>query len=68
MVGGTVFGEPMHMAEGRMRGTLMHLDRERFETTPTVLLCSERTAEYCHRRLVLEYLGSKWSEVVPMHL
>ncbi len=23
MVGGTVFGEPMHMAEGRMRGTLM---------------------------------------------
>lgn len=27
---------------------------------PTVLLCSEPTAEHCHRRLVLEYLHGKW--------
>jgi len=45
-----------------------HLDRERFESTPTALLCSEHTAEHCHRRLVLEYLDAKWSNVVPVHL
>ncbi|BCM24346.1 DUF488 domain-containing protein [Methyloradius palustris] len=33
--------------------------------SPTVfnnacLLCSEKTAHYCHRRLVVEYLNSKW--------
>lgn len=44
------------------------LDRERFEHTPTVLLCSERTAEHCHRRLVLEYLQQKWPNLVPVHL
>lgn len=27
---------------------------------PTVLLCSEATAEHCHRRLVLEYLQRQW--------
>jgi uncharacterized protein (DUF488 family) len=45
-----------------------HLDRERFELVPTVLLCSEHTAEHCHRRLVLEYLGAKWPNVVAVHL
>ena len=53
------------MAERRIEE---HLDRERFETTPTVLLCSEHTAEHCHRRLVLEYLDSKWPNVVAVHL
>lgn len=45
-----------------------NLDRERFATTPTVLLCSEHTAEHCHRRLVLEYLGNKWPGVEAVHL
>jgi uncharacterized protein (DUF488 family) len=45
-----------------------HLDRERFATTPTALLCSERTADCCHRRLVLEYLKPKWGDVVAVHL
>jgi uncharacterized protein (DUF488 family) len=45
-----------------------NLDREHFATTPTVLLCSERTAEHCHRRLVLEYLDSKWSDIMSVHL
>jgi uncharacterized protein (DUF488 family) len=45
-----------------------NLDRDRFATTPTVLLCSEHTAEYCHRRLVLEYLSDKWGDVVAVHL
>jgi uncharacterized protein (DUF488 family) len=30
---------------------------------PTVLLCSEPTAEQCHRRLVLEYLREKWGGI-----
>jgi uncharacterized protein (DUF488 family) len=34
----------------------------------TVLLCSEATAEHCHRRLVVEYLGEHWSNVQVVHL
>jgi uncharacterized protein (DUF488 family) len=37
-------------------------------SVPTVLLCSEPTAEHCHRRLVLEYLAGKWEHVSPTHL
>ena len=43
------------------------MDRALFET-PTVLLCSEHTAENCHRRLVLEYLRDKWGDVDIVHL
>jgi uncharacterized protein (DUF488 family) len=32
------------------------------------LLCSEETAEHCHRRLVAEYLREKWGEVEIEHL
>ncbi|AEB10006.1 DUF488 domain-containing protein [Desulfobacca acetoxidans] len=39
------------------------LPRQLFET-PTVLLCSESQAEYCHRRLVAEYLQRVWGDVV----
>ena len=35
---------------------------------PTVLLCSEATAEHCHRRLVLEYLNAKWGGLCIVHL
>ena len=35
---------------------------------PTVLLCSESTAAQCHRRLVLEYLQSKWGNFEIIHL
>jgi uncharacterized protein (DUF488 family) len=35
---------------------------------PTVLLCSEATAEHCHRRLVLEYLHEKWGAIEIIHL
>jgi len=35
---------------------------------PTVLLCSETTADHCHRRLVLEYLQSKWGNLTITHL
>lgn len=34
----------------------------------TVLLCSEPTAEKCHRRLVIEYLAGYWPDVTAVHL
>ena len=40
------------MAERRIED---RLDRRLFDV-PTVLLCSEHTADHCHRRLVVEYL------------
>jgi uncharacterized protein (DUF488 family) len=36
--------------------------------TPTALLCSEATAENCHRRLVCEYLARHWPDVRAVHL
>lgn len=32
------------------------------------LLCSEATPEHCHRRLVAEYLKSKWNDLQIIHL
>jgi uncharacterized protein (DUF488 family) len=32
------------------------------------LLCSEATPEYCHRRLVAEYLMKQWRDVRLQHL
>jgi len=43
------------------------IDRRLFDV-PTALLCSEATAEHCHRRLVLEYLGQKWGGIRIIHL
>lgn len=35
---------------------------------PCVLLCSEASAEQCHRRLVAEYLQRAWGELEITHL
>jgi uncharacterized protein (DUF488 family) len=35
---------------------------------PAVLLCSEPTADQCHRRLIVQYLGEKWGDVQAVHL
>jgi uncharacterized protein (DUF488 family) len=43
------------------------LDRSLFEPR-TVLLCSEPTAERCHRRLVVEYLNERWGDIAAVHL
>jgi uncharacterized protein (DUF488 family) len=32
------------------------------------LLCSEPTPEHCHRRLVAEYLRSRWGDLEIVHL
>jgi uncharacterized protein (DUF488 family) len=51
----------------RKRDIANTLDRKSF-AVPTVLLCSEPTAEHCHRRLVLEYLSQHWGDVTIHHL
>ena len=43
------------------------LSPEFFETR-TVLLCSEATADQCHRRLIAEYLRDRWDDVHIVHL
>jgi uncharacterized protein (DUF488 family) len=43
------------------------LSKESFQRK-TVLLCSEATAEHCHRRLALEYLQQHWKGVEIRHL
>jgi len=43
------------------------INPELFSGTP-VLLCSEHTAEHCHRRLVIEYLSDHWGHVRAVHL
>lgn len=43
------------------------LDRQTFEPG-IILLCSEDTAERCHRRLAAEYLQRHWPDVKIRHL
>jgi len=43
------------------------LDKSMF-ADPTVLLCSEHKPDYCHRRLIVEYLDNKWGNVNASHL
>jgi uncharacterized protein (DUF488 family) len=43
------------------------LDRALFAVRAT-LLCSEPTAEHCHRRLVTDYLRGKWEDFPVTHL
>jgi uncharacterized protein (DUF488 family) len=42
------------------------LDRKLFDGA--ALLCSEPTADRCHRRLVVEYLAGRWGDVKAVHL
>ena len=51
----------------RDRQVELKLDREEF-ARPTALLCSEATAEHCHRRLVCEHLAQHWPDVHAVHL
>ncbi len=44
------------------------LDAKKFVATRSVLLCSEDTPDHCHRRLVVEYLQTKWPDVRAVHL
>jgi len=59
--------EPRFLALLDQRKVQELIDRRLFDV-PTVLLCSEPAAEHCHRRLVAEYLASKWGDVGVVHL
>lgn len=52
----------------RRRGIETAIAQDDFAKSRTVLLCSEATAEHCHRRLVLEYLQAHWKDVSIYHL
>lgn len=43
------------------------LNRDLF-SKKSVLLCSEKDAHHCHRRLVAEYLQDNWPDVTITHL
>jgi uncharacterized protein (DUF488 family) len=51
----------------RLRQVESKIAKDRF-AKKTVLLCSEATADHCHRRLALEYLKSHWGDIVIRHL
>jgi uncharacterized protein (DUF488 family) len=51
----------------REREVARVLDRAAFGG-PTVLLCSEATAEHCHRRLAAEHLSAAWGGLEIAHL
>jgi uncharacterized protein (DUF488 family) len=51
----------------RSRSIETAIDKDSF-SRKTVLLCSEPTAEHCHRRLVLEYFEKHWEGVEIHHL
>lgn len=44
------------------------LERRFFTERTCCLLCSEPTAEHCHRRLVAEHLQRAWPEIDIIHL
>jgi uncharacterized protein (DUF488 family) len=57
----------VYLALIRSRKVESVLSMESFQKK-TVLLCSELTAEHCHRRLALEYLQQKWGGIRIIHL
>jgi uncharacterized protein (DUF488 family) len=59
--------EPRFLALMAERKIENKLPSSLFEV-PTALLCSEHTSEYCHRRLILEYLEEKWGGLTVTHL
>ena len=59
--------ERRFLALMREREIERRIDRGLF-AVPTVLLCSEATAEHCHRRLVAEYLRDAWGDLTITHL
>jgi uncharacterized protein (DUF488 family) len=56
------FGELMSL-----RGIDKALDPIAFERR-TALLCSEASAEHCHRRLIVDFLAARWPNVHAVHL
>lgn len=59
--------EPRYLALLRDRRVETLIDRRLFDV-PAVLLCSEPSADHCHRRLAAEYLAAKWGDLRIVHL
>ena len=49
------------------RNVLSKLDKSFFERE-TCFLCSEASAEHCHRRLLVQYLKEHWGDIEVVHL
>lgn len=60
--------EERFMALMEERSVEGQFEQSSFDEVPTALLCSEATAEHCHRRLVLEYLRLHWPDLRALHL
>jgi hypothetical protein len=52
------------MAERHIEDTLTRSDFD----MPTALLCSEAGPGHCHRRLICDYLATRWPDVHAIHL
>lgn len=50
------------------RQLIAHLDRLWWGRQRVCLLCSEHEPDFCHRRLVAEYIARHWKEVTICHL
>jgi uncharacterized protein (DUF488 family) len=50
------------------RALIRQLDKHWWTTHRACLLCSEHEPDFCHRRLVAEYLSSHWTNVIIHHL
>ena len=59
--------EPKFLALMASRRVEERIAKSTFDV-PTVLLCTEPTSEHCHRRLVVEYLDSRWGDVRRLDL
>lgn len=59
--------EPRFLALMAERNVERALDPALFDV-PAALLCSEPTADRCHRRLAVEYLARHWPGVTAHHL
>ena len=54
------------LLDERAAGTTLRWMRE--TRSRVALLCSEETAQHCHRRLAAEYLAAAWDDVRVRHL
>lgn len=59
--------EKTYLALIRKRKVEETIPRSLFDVR-SVLLCSEATAEHCHRRVAAEYLAAAWGDVRITHL
>ena len=55
----------LRLLQERQAETLLPPD---YFETKTALLCSEATAEHCHRRLVCDYFAKFWPNLRVIHL